>query len=117
MPIYRVTGIDRYTQRDRAAYVEAPGVRQAVDAGLSRGIVGPRAHPIDPSEVPEGVAIVRVARKVRSPRRSGRELLDRPVWTIAKGVLLGLLLWTLIVFLLRAVLLAGALGADRALGQ
>jgi len=48
---------------------------------------------LDPEDVPEGVPILGAPRRRARPLRE-RDLLTRPVWTIARGVFVGLLLWT-----------------------
>lgn len=105
--IYRVSGTDRITRETREVYIDAQSAVEANECAWSRGIAGPKEEQIRPEDVPPGAPVLRPdssGRTITPVRPELSDLMTRPVWTIAKGVLLGSLMFAGIIFLIQLIL-------------
>ncbi len=99
--VYRVQGTDGYSGAPREVYVRGNSVGEAIRCAGQRGIIAPARHveAMDEAAVPPGVVVIPARQTGDRPSA----LLTNPVWTIAQGVCVGLLLWTVCTFILWAV--------------
>ncbi len=109
--IYRVNGTDKHTGEARNVWLEANSAADASHIATQRAILSPRVQHVKDDDVPEHAPVIRSSG--RGPRDGESELILRPVWTIARGVVLGLVLFTLLAAVVRLVilLLAGTIGS------
>ncbi len=98
--IYRVLGNDRVSGSEREVWLEANTAADASHHATKRGISSPKVEHIKEQDVPLHQPII----KTSGQSRRSSELLERPVWTIARGVALGLLMFYLILVAIRVVL-------------
>ncbi len=98
--VYRVTGVDGYTGDARDLYVRAGSLAEALRCAAGRGVTGATGQHVDESEVPFGISVI-LANAAPEPVS---DLQAAPVWTIAKGVFVGLLLWSIFCIAITIVL-------------
>ncbi len=103
--IYRVSGKDRRTSEPREVYLDAPSAVEAEDTAYRRGIAAPKVDPVRLEDVPPGVPVIRRDRGPTPVPPEHSDLMTRPVWTIAKGVAMGLLLFLALIVVLQFVLM------------
>ncbi|MDX9910329.1 MAG: hypothetical protein RBS39_00715 [Phycisphaerales bacterium] len=100
MAIFRVSG---YNAQGEVASIVVEAASEAVarSEAVRQGLVNTTRVDVL-SIAPDEDAVVRVPRPTHATRRPAAydPLRDAPVWTIAKGVFLGLLLWAIFVFAL-----------------
>lgn len=114
MPIFRITGDDRYLNVPREVFVEAASAEQAGLFAHRRGIVNAQISEIARTEVPpEAKVLTFTHRERRAPQDS--PLLNRPILSIALGVMFGLLGFVVVMFLLRLFFGVTLFVIDRAL--
>lgn len=96
MPIFRIRGEDGYQHESRELYVSAMTEEAAQRTAMKRGVVKGVSEAVLPEDVPEGVPIIRADTKRRADERPALE--THPVRTIALGVLLGLVGFTVLMW-------------------
>jgi len=103
--VFRVEVIQRGSDRPTNVYVAADSADEAMAIAERGGrFDATRAEPVDAASVPQGEPLLRAPTPPGS--RSEARFFDldaRPVVTIAAGVFVGLLSWTLFVFLFAAL--------------
>lgn len=102
--IYRVGGVDRQTGVPREVFIEAQSAAEASEAAWRRGIAKPEVDLVRVEDVPPGSPVIRPDRQPRPVPPEHSDLMTRPVWTIAKGVAMGLLLFMALIVVLQLVL-------------
>ena len=105
MPIYKIKGDNGYGRETRELYVHASTEDEAQRFAMKRGVMKGVSEPVLPQDVPEGVPVLRATASGRSDDRPALE--THPVRTIALGVMLGLVGFTVLMwafaFLLSAL--------------
>ncbi|MEM1422489.1 MAG: hypothetical protein AAGH64_00650 [Planctomycetota bacterium] len=102
MQIYKITGEDGYQNETRELYVRAMTEQAAQRTAMRRGVVKGVSEACRPGDVPGGVPIIPADTKSR--RESLPALETHPVRTIALGVLLGLVAFTVLMWAFAFVL-------------
>ncbi len=102
MPVYHIAGKKAKTGQDVAFFIEDSSLLSAIEVGSNRGLIDIEGQVATPGLKPLH-AVNSPDRPIR--RKAKQVLLDsdllvQPVKTIAKGVFLGMLFWTIFKVLL-----------------
>lgn len=103
MPIFRITGDDRYLNSSREVYVDAASAEQASLFAHRRGIVNAEVVEIDINDMPPDARLFLANAIKPAPERTGNVLFDHPARSIALGILFGLLGFAAVMFVIRLV--------------
>ena len=121
MPIFRVRGQSSRgaNSETRTVYIECPSEAVARNEAISLGLANTtRVVAMEREDLPPDVTVHRPRTRFRTrPRGGTSELLERPVRTIATGVFVGLLAWSIFSSCVGIVLYVVLMDLGRALAN